>query len=131
MIGVDTNILLRAVLDDDVHQSPVAQAFLAARSAEDPAVINAVVLVEFVWTLKRKYRARPDVIIGLLDDLAASPAIMLLDREVILAALQDYRDDIGAFTDVLIARLNVAAGCVTTATFDKGAPEITGFTLLA
>ena len=44
MIGIDTNVLLRFLVDDDVKQNTLARAFMAERTAEDPAY-----LVLFRW----------------------------------------------------------------------------------
>lgn len=131
MIGLDTNVLLRAVADDDPAQSALARDFLMARSVDDPAVLNAVVLAELVWVLRAKYRASRAEIVSILDDLVGNPVFVILHRESVLVALQDYREGIGGFTDVLIAQLNAAAGCPTTMTFDKGAPDQSGFTRLS
>lgn len=131
MIGIDTNILLRALADDDKKQSPRAQAFLLERTIDDPAVVNAVVLAELVWVMRTKYKSSRDEVVAILDDLLCNPAFVILERESVLAALQDYREGIGGFTDVLIAQINSAAGCGTTVSFDKGAPTQSGFTILA
>ncbi|MFG1237964.1 type II toxin-antitoxin system VapC family toxin [Xanthobacter autotrophicus DSM 597] len=131
MIGLDTNVLLRAVADDDPAQSALARDFLMARSVDDPAVVNAVVLAELVWVLRAKYRASRAEIVSILDDLVGNPVFVILHRESVLVALQDYREGIGGFTDVLIAQLNAAAGSPTTMTFDKGAPDQSGFTRLS
>ncbi len=130
MIGIDTNVLLRAVAADDTIQSPIARRFLDERSGKSAAVINAVVLVEFVWTLKSKYRATKTEIAGILTDILASPGFIVLERNSALQALELYRDGEGFFTDTFIARINSNVGCETTVTFDKGAPGAAGFTLL-
>lgn len=130
MIGIDTNILLRAVLDDDARQSPVAKAFLAARTPDDPAVINSVVLAEFVWVLRRRYKTDPTEIASLLADIASAASIRILDGDAFIGALQDYRDGVAGFTDSLLARINGAAGCTSTVTFDEDAPSGAGFSVL-
>ncbi|MFS8038670.1 PIN domain-containing protein [Xanthobacter sp. AM11] len=130
MIGIDTSILLRAIAEDDRAQSPKAAEFLLARSPDDPAVVNAVVVAEMVWALRAKFKASRAEIVSILDDIVGNPAFVILERESVLVALQDYREGLGGFTDVLIAQLNAAAGCTTTVTFDKGAPVQSGFTRL-
>lgn len=131
MIGIDTNVLLRAIADDDAKQSPRARAFLLERTAADPAVVNAVVLAELVWVLRTKFKAARSEVVSILDDMLGNPAFKVLERECVLVALQDYREGIGGFTDVLIAQINAAAGCPATMSFDKGAPAQSGFSRLA
>jgi predicted nucleic-acid-binding protein len=131
MIGVDTNILLRAVTSDHRRLAEIAHAFLRERSVTDPAVVNPVVLAEFVWSLRSKYKATRADIIAAIEDIVDSPDFIVLHRSAALSALQDYRDGVGAFTDVLIAQINVESGCRTTVTFDRSALAEAGFTLLS
>ena len=121
MIGVDTNILLRAVMADDAEQSPRAEAFLSARTRDDPAMINSVVLAEFVWTLREHFELPRAEIVGILRDLVSSEAYEFVDRGAVLEAFHSYENGIGSFTDRLIAEINDRNGCRATATFDGGA----------
>jgi len=123
MIGVDTNVLLRAVMVDDREQTPRAQKVLSARSRDSPAVINSVVLAEFVWSLRSHYRAPRAEIAGILRDMIASEAYVFVDRDAVLDALHDYENGVGGFTDRLIAEINDRQGCETTLTFDAEAAE--------
>jgi predicted nucleic-acid-binding protein len=130
LIGVDTNVLLRAAVRDDPAQSGLARRFLQDRSSTDPAVVNVVVLAELVWVLRSKYRAGRQEIAAFLEAIASSDAYMLTSRDAVLNALQDFKEGLGEFTDVLIAELNRAAGCRATVTFDRDAPQQAGFSLL-
>ena len=47
------------------------------------------------------------------------------------AALTMFERSSAGFTDCLLARTNVAAGCDHTVTFDRKAAKLTGFKLLA
>ncbi len=128
MIGVDTNVLLRAVLLDDPEQSERASKFLTARGSEVPAVINSVVLAEFVWTLRAACRLPRSEIVSILRAMVESEGFHFVDREAVLRALRDYEIGIGAFTDRLIAEINDAHGCSSTATFDAKAAKYAPFT---
>ena len=70
MIGVDTNILLRLYVADHPSQHKAAALFFSGRTEEEPAYIRLVVLVEFVWSLRRTYGY-------LKDDIATLVARML------------------------------------------------------
>ena len=132
MIGIDTNVLLRHTLQDDALQSSRATDFLldAARTGE-PALVNPVVLVEFVWTLMRRERfGKPDIV-ALLDVLAAASHIAFTDRAAVEAAIADWRTGHADFPDYLIGHLNRAAGAVTTLTFDADAAASPAFSLLS
>jgi predicted nucleic-acid-binding protein len=131
MIGINTNILLRHALQDDPVQSPIATAFLLdpARRTE-PALINPVMLLEFVWTLmRRRNLAKPDIL-AVLDVLIASPSIMFNDRSAVVAAIDIWRTGRADLPDYLIGQLNKIAGASKTVTFDRTAAIDPRFTLL-
>ena len=89
MIAIDTNILLRHLLDDDHAQSGKAHTLIEKAAA---VLITDVVLAETVWTLKgKKYHATKDDIIAVINGLLAEPAIVFENRQVIWAALNDFR----------------------------------------
>jgi predicted nucleic-acid-binding protein len=124
VIGLDTNVLARYVLDDDPYWSPrVAQFVDHKLSPERPGFINVVTLVELVWILRRKPgydRARlADIIGGLLS----SNRIVLGNADVIERALSAFRSGGARFADYLIAELNQVAGASHTVTLDTAAAK--------
>jgi len=123
MIGLDTNILLRAALYDDVKQSPLAVDFLSRLTADEPGFINDVTLSEFVWTLGRSADFKHEEIVGALRALLRSQSYEFLDRAIVSKALTRYESKKIGFADALIGETNRAAGCSTTLTFDGGAAE--------
>ncbi len=124
MIGIDTNVLLRYALDDDAGQSPRATALPESddRLAE-PAFVNLVVLIEFVWTLLRQEGFGKADVIAMLDTLLASRSIVLADRSAVAAAVETWRNGRAGFQDHLIGHLNRERGLPTTFTFDAVAAK--------
>lgn len=131
MIGIDTNILLRHALQDDLVQAPAASRFLLdpARAA-DPALINPVMLLEFVWTLMRRQKLGKADVLAVLDVLVGSTAVAFTDRAAVTAAIESWRTGRADLPDYLIAHLNRAAGASFTVTLDKNAATDPYFTLL-
>jgi predicted nucleic-acid-binding protein len=123
MIGIDTNILLRAVLKDDPRQSPIAIAFLSRLSGEEPGFVNDVTLAEFVWTLGRSADFERNEIAWALRAMLSSLSYRFLDRTILSKALTRYETSKMDFADALIGEINRAAGCSTTFTFDGGAAK--------
>lgn len=123
MIGIDTNVLVRAVVLDDPGHGSRATRFLAARTADDPAYVNPVVTAELVWVLRSKYRMPRATIAEILRDMIESSGYVFGERRAVLRALFDYEAGIGQFTDRLIAEINDAHGCARTLTFDAGAAK--------
>lgn len=121
MIGLDTNILLRALTADDPRLSPVAAEILAQPTPEAPGYVNVAVLAELCWTLTRRYRASRTDLMQVIETLLESPAYVISDREAVIDALEVMAVEPLDFVDALIGGLNRRAGCVQTFTFDAKA----------
>lgn len=121
MMGLDTNVLLRALLNDDVRQSPVASGVLERLTPDDPGYINVAVLLELMWTLGRRYKASRGDLMATLERLLESPSYVLSDREAVIECLEIMQAEKLDFADALIGALNQRAGCDATWTFDAKA----------
>jgi predicted nucleic-acid-binding protein len=130
MIGLDTNVLLRSVTRDDPVQSPIARRLIATLDEANPGYVNTVVLAEFVWNLRTRYRYARDQILTAIEALLQSAAFVIADRDGVNAAVSRSRDDGMEFADALIGELNRQAGCRTTVTFDRTASKGGAFTEL-
>ena len=119
MIGVDTNILVRAATDDDPVRSPKARGLLARLTPAHPAVINSVVLVEFAWTLRTGYGYRRTDVAAAVERMMRSASYVLPDRAAVDAALIRCQKEGLDFADALIGELNLEAGAESTVTFDE------------
>ncbi|CCD30180.1 conserved hypothetical protein [Candidatus Glomeribacter gigasporarum BEG34] len=88
MIAIDTNVLLRYLLQDDKRQSAQATTLLKAGRK---VLITDVVLAESVWTLKgKKYQLSKEKIIDIVHALFSEPAITFEDNQAVWCALKDY-----------------------------------------
>ncbi len=130
MIGVDTNIVIRLLLDEPSapDQGDVAKAMLAA--ADQPLAVAIPVVAEVAWVARGIFKMGKDQVITLLSNLIDHPSFIVAERAAVAEALTAYADSRADFTDHLIAALNRAAGCTTTLTFDKTAAKSKNFTLL-
>lgn len=129
MIGLDTNILLRATVRDDTAQTPIAERIIAGLTEAVPGHVNLVVLSEFAWSLERRYDYQLKEILAVIEQMLESKDFVVAERDVVSRALTRASDDALDFPDALIGELNAAAECTTTLTFDKKAARRTGFTL--
>jgi len=123
MIGLDTNVLLRALTGDDAIQSPVAARILGELTPESPGYINLIVLTETVWTLGRRYKADRAAITDAVESLLESQSLVVADRAAVIESLELARAGSLDFADALIGTLNRHAGCKATVTFDTKAGE--------
>lgn len=119
MKAVDTNVLLRYVVRDDDGQFDKAAEFLATRTPEDPAYIGLIVVAEFVWALRRRYRYPPASIRAILTALLETAEIVFEEEEYLSLLLASGPQ--GDIADHLIAYRAARAGCTSTATFDQNA----------
>ena len=131
MIGIDTNILLRIINDDDPAQSKKIRTLLAPFDSVPHSVrINDVVLAEAVWTLQSAYRWNKSEIVAALRMLAATSTFSFENRDTFLAAIGPHERSGAGFADCLIAEKNAAAGSDFTATFDRAMRSVPGVKVL-
>src|SRR5437762_609207 len=89
MIGLDTNVLVRYLAQDDPKQAARATRLIEQElTASEPGFISLVVLAELCWVLTRLYAASPEEIKQTVEDLLGTPRFHLERREVVQAAVQ-------------------------------------------
>jgi predicted nucleic-acid-binding protein len=130
MTGLDTNVLVRYVMQDDPRQSPRATRLIESLNAEAPGFVPVVVLLELVWVLSGSYGLGRNQVATVLDTLLRSKELLVDRAELVAQALKRFSADGADFADALIERLAWAAGCTTTVTFDNGAVKSTAMTLV-
>jgi len=131
MIGLDTNVLIRYLAQDDKTQSPLATRFVeGSLSQEEPGFITTVVLAELVWVMESNYQLGREQIASLLDTLLRAQQLKFEERDGASQALGDFRKGKADFVDCLIQRLAASAGCSHTVTFDRTASRLDGMRLL-
>ena len=130
MIGLDTNIIVRYIMQDDAAQATLAGTLIDTLTADAPGFVSTVTLVEVTWVLNRSYGLSRGDIAEVIDGLLLSRQLAFQDRAEALQALTAYRSSKADYADCLIERLGHAAGCTATYTFDKAAGQHAGMTLL-
>ena len=131
MIGIDTNILVRYITQDDARQAALAVRFIEGTlSAAEPGHASLVTLAELAWVLRSNYAATPEEVAGAMTLLLTDARFVVQAKSAVWAALDMYRDGGVDFGDTLIAALDRDAGCARTMTFDTKATRIPGMTLL-
>ena len=131
MIGIDTNVLLRLLLDDDPSQNARIDALMAAHAtAPGSVMICDVVLAEAVWTLRTVYEQPKPALIVAIKGLLAQPAFAFEDRGALEQAVSDFAGSGAGFSDCLIAARQLALGCEFSATFDKKMRALPGIRLI-
>jgi len=130
MIGLDTNVLVRYLVQDDPTQSPVATEIMERRlSGENPGFVSVVAMAEIVWVLDRAYGLIDSEIAATVERMLQADALVVEDEQEVFTAMIALRQGQGSFADALIAALGARAGCSETLTFDQKAARMAGFTL--
>jgi predicted nucleic-acid-binding protein len=131
MIGLDTNVLVRYLTQDDPTQYEQAGAFIAAATERgDQFVVNTAVLCELVWVLRATYGYSREEIAGALEQIFATSQFEVERLDEARQALGDFRSTEADFSDALIGRINRSLGAEHTVTFDRGLKALGTFRLL-
>ena len=124
MRAIDTNVLVRLLVEDDVAQSAKAEAFLSSGGAW----VSLVVLAETIWVLQAVYQRTTAQIRGAVETLLDFGDLTLQDNEVVIAALHVFansRRTVG-FTDCLVLEIARKAGHLPLGTFDRKLGRVDG-----
>jgi predicted nucleic-acid-binding protein len=128
MIGFDTNLLLRLILNDDPMQAGQVRALLAEAQASGQVVfLPAGVLLETVWVLRRRNRVPKAEVVAFLTDLLGASDFAVGEREVVARAVAGWDAGAGDFAEYLFKEQAMAAGATTFATFDTAVQGEAGF----
>lgn len=128
MIGLDTNVLVRYLVQDDLSQARKATQVITKQcTSEDPGFINRIVLCELVWVLESAYGYSKDTILGVLEKLLRTSQLKIEDIQSSWTAFRMYQRGKADFADCLMGATNRLSGCDTTVTFDHAASKLEGF----
>lgn len=126
MIGLDTNVLVRYVAQDDQAQSSKATALIESLTSNSPGFIAMVSVVEMVWVLQSCYQSTKLEIVAVLETILSTKELVVERAEVVWQALRRFSDSKADFADCLIERCANAAECEYTVTFDSKAAKTAG-----
>jgi len=131
MIGIDTNVLVRLLTQDDPVQAEAAHRRLGPLDAvAESVLLNDIVLVETLWVLRRLYGHDRQTQIDVLGHLLSALTFCFENRDVVTQAARHFADSTADFSDCLIAAKNASLGCDVTATFDHAMAKLPGVELL-
>ncbi len=120
MIGLDTNVLVRYLTQDDPVQARRANAIVAAALEKgDRCRLDSVVLCELVWVLRGAYGYDKATVVDTVERILATAQFDIGNKDLVRRALEEHRLGPGDFADYLIGHANREDGCTSTATFDR------------
>lgn len=129
MIGPDTNVIVRYLVQDDPEQAAIASSLIDGLMEKDPAFLSLVSVTELYWVLRRAYRIADARCADLIEGLLEAREIRVDQDSVVRSALTSCRDGFD-FAEAVIGALGQQAGCEHTVTFDRRAAEAEEMRLL-
>lgn len=131
MIGLDANVLVRYLTQDDPVQAKVASTLIQSLTTGCPGFVTQVALVQIVWVLGRAYGAGREKISRVVETMLRTKEIVVESTEVVWRAWRLYVNSYVDFADCLIEQMCRLVQCDYTATFDAKAAKTTGMRLIA
>ncbi|HEU4382944.1 MAG TPA: type II toxin-antitoxin system VapC family toxin [Anaeromyxobacteraceae bacterium] len=127
-MALDTNVLVRFLVEDDAEQTARAAALLGRAERDgEPLLVSEVVPCELVWVLESAYGFARAEIAGALRDLLAVRALRYLRLDALQRALAAYSSGRGDFADYVVREVARDAGCKAVATFHRAILKEPGF----
>ncbi len=130
MIGLDTNVIVRYITQDDPVQSPTATKLIErSLSTKKPGFVSVVVVAEIAWVLERAYGLANTEIAAAFERMLQIDVLVVECEQEVFAAMTALKEGASSFADLLISALSTRAGCEFTLTFDRKASRLPGFKL--
>jgi predicted nucleic-acid-binding protein len=127
MLGLDTNVLVRLLIEDDPAQTRQARNLVGAAVAADEVVLVSLpVLLETEWVLRSCYEMPPETILSLFRAALETQELAFEDEAAVEEALFNWQEGLSGFSDCLIVAHNRQLGCRSTTTFDARAARLPG-----
>jgi predicted nucleic-acid-binding protein len=128
MIGLDTNIIVRYLTQDDPVQSRIASDLFEHRlTIDEPGFVSVVAMVETVWVLERSYNFSGVELSGAIERMLQIEVLQVQHEQEVFTAMIASKNKEGSFADALIAALGTKEGCDHTIMFDRKALRLQGF----
>ena len=132
MIGLDTNVVVRYLAQDDPKQSAIAARFIEqSLTAENPGFITCVTLCEIAWVLVEAYGSSRDAVHEVIEKLLTTKQLVVESADVVWKALKRLDGTSADFADALIGEISRSQGASKIVTFDRAAAKLDGFELLS
>lgn len=124
MTGVDTNVLIRYLVQDDPQQSAAARRFIEEElSPENKGLVSSIVFCEVIWVLSRAYKQPKEKLLEVIHGILETDVFEVERRECAWRAFYDFEEGKADFSDYYIGEINRVLGADSTVTFDGNAAK--------
>ena len=130
MTGLDSNVLLRYIVRDDLAQAARADVMMRGLTPEAPGFVSLVALAEVTWVLRSFYRMPKAQLTACIERLLNAQNLVMEGSVAVRMAIARFSGAKCDFADCLIERLGFVGGCTRTVTFDAIAARAAGMRLI-
>jgi predicted nucleic-acid-binding protein len=128
MLGLDTNVLVRYLIQDDRRQYEKARRLIHRELGRgEPVLVSLLVLLEMEWVLRSRYGLSKPETLAAFSALLEAADLAFEDETSVEYALYSWKESAADFADCLTEARNRRLGCRATATFDGKALKLAGF----
>ena len=132
MIGLDTNVVIRLLTDDDPRQRRAALKLADGLGRDYMAFLPLVAVLELNWALWAKLGFSRQDTVRAIESLLRTRGLVVEHHDLVVKALRLVLTENADFADALIAARSLQEGCAAIKTFDrKAASRVPGMELLA
>ena len=130
MIGIDTNVLVRYLTQDDEQQALIATNIIKQHESSSQSLfISNIVICELVWVLERGYKYSKKDIVSVLQAILSTVEFNFEYYETLWLSTMEFEKSNADFSDILIGKIASLKGCMHTITFDIKATKLQEFKL--
>jgi len=131
MASVDTNVLVRWLVDDDAPQvARIRKVFETAILRRETLFVSCTVVLELEWVLRSRYEFGKSTVLQAFNALLGTQELEFQAEAAIERAFHLYRDSNAEFADCLHAGICAAEGHMPLLTFDHKAAKLPGAQLI-
>ena len=132
LVGLDTNIVIRLLTNDDPDQRRLALQFAEGLGKEYFAFLPLICVVELDWALRSQLGYGRQEASNAISKLLRVRGLTVEHHDLVVKVLRQVTQNNADFADALIAARSIQEGCISVKTFDKrAASRVPGMELLA
>ena len=131
MKAIDTNVLVRFLVNDDQSQAQIVrECFRLAETERETFFVPLPVVLETIWVLDSAYGIGRNEIVAVFSDLLLLPILEFENRTALQGMVTAAAANNFDLSDLLIAEVARLAGCQSVLTFDQKAAKSEWFELI-
>lgn len=130
MIGLDTNVIVRYIMQDEPTQAALATRAIESLGVNEPGFVSVVTIVELGWVLAACYDLDRAQVADAIEALLRVRELVVDRADSVVRAVGEFRRSRADLADCLISQFALDVGCLHTLTFDRDAARSGGMRLL-